>query len=623
RLAPAPSPSFVLDFDPDRCSDLSVAIINNSNLAPEFTYNWTLNGEAFSDQRQPPDLLLASVLQDSTFEIGLELSNGCETRNFFETITTRPLPQSRFSTDQVAYCSGDTIQLSSNVFGRPDSYRWVVDGSLLSTDSIPPLIVRETDGLDTVEVCLQIASVCGRDTLCRDVIVTPADVSAFFNQSANTLCVGDTLFLMSGASNGVPVLYDFGNGQGSSQPNPYVVYELPGTYQISQRAFGCGEDEFRNQVTVLEAPNASFRNPNFVCPDEPVEFINTSAVGLAVSWDFGDGSALSEDFNPIHTYTSPGNYQVCLTVRNPDPAGCDRQICQSMEVFPTPEAGFVATDSVCQNGTVLFTSTATAGLACTYDFGDGNFGVSCTAENTYTQSGTFLAIQTVTDLNGCQDSMAQRVFIRPVPQADFSYAVRTACDSDSVRFTNETTLANGFFWDFGDGTTSTATNPVHRYPASGPYTVTLSATQGGICFSETTQEIFIREAPIAAVDVVVQDVCFGEFIDFTSMATGDVEEHFWDFGDGTASFDVNPSHEFTAPGTYDVVLTVSGNTRCSDSTSVQVVVHPPVLAEFDRREEVICNGDSSGLLSLVVTSGTPPYDYDWSNGRNTPVVDRL
>ncbi|WP_020568196.1 PKD domain-containing protein [Neolewinella persica] len=623
RVAPAPAPSFALVYDPDRCSGLEVSIVNNSNSGAELTYNWMLNGETFSDLRQPPSLTLASVIRDSVFEISLALSNGCETRQFFESVVTRPLPQSRFSTDQVAYCSGDTIQLSSNVFGRPDSYRWVVDGMLLSTDSIPPLIVRETGGLDTVEVCLQIASVCGRDTLCRDVIVTPSDVSAFFNVSATTLCVGDTLFLMSGASNGVPVLYDFGNGQGSSQPNPYVVYELPGTYRISQRAFGCGEDEFLNQVEVLAAPNASFRNPNFVCPNEPVEFINTSANGLAVSWDFGDSTALSEDFSPIHTYTTPGSYRVCLTVTNPDPAGCDRQVCQVMEVFPTPEAGFMASDSVCQNGTVLFSSTAAGGLACTYDFGDGNFGVSCTAENTYTSSGTFLATQTVTDLNGCRDSSSQRVFIRPVPQPDFSFAVRTACDSDSVRFTNETTRANGFFWDFGDGTTSTATNPIHRYPASGPYTVTLRATQGGICFAESSQEIIIREAPIADLEVDVQDVCFGEFVNFSSLATGDVEEHFWNFGDGTASFDPNPSHEFTSPGTYEVVLTVAGDTRCSDSTSVFVTVHPPVIAEFDRREEVICNGDSSGLLSLIVTSGTPPYDYDWSHGRNTPIVDQL
>lgn len=622
-VLPAPAPNFALAFDPDRCSDLEVNIINNSNVGPELMYNWRLDGVTFSNDRNPSALTLASYLQDSTFEISLELDNGCETRRFFESVTTRPIPESRFSTSQVAYCSGDTIELSSNVFGQPDSYRWVVDGTLLSTDSIPPLIVRNTDGLDTVEVCLQIASVCGQDTLCRDVIVTPTDVSAFFNQSANTLCVGDTLFLMSGATNGIPVLYDFGNGQSSSQPNPYVVYELPGTYRISQRAFGCGEDEFVNQVTVLAAPNASFRNPAFVCPNEPVEFINTSANGLATRWNFGDSTAISEDFSPIHTYTAPGIYRVCLTVMNPDPAGCDRQVCQNMEVFAPPEAGFVATDSVCQGGTVLFSSTAAGGLACTYAFGDGNLGISCTAENTYVNSGTFLATQTVTDLNGCQDSASQRVFIRPVPIAAFTYAVRTACDSDSVRFTNETSRANGFFWDFGDGNTSTATNPVHRYPASGPYTVTLRATQGGICFAETSQEIIIREAPVAELEVTTQDVCFGESVPFTSMASGDVETHFWDFGDGTASFDENPSHEFTAPGTYDVVLTVAGDTRCEDSTSIRVTIHPPVLAEFDRREEVICNGDSSGLLSLLVTSGTPPYDFDWSHGRNTPIVDRL
>lgn len=621
-VAPAPAPDFDLVFDPDRCSDLDVIIVNNSNTG-ELMYTWSLNGEPFSDQRDPGPLLLGSVLQDSTFEVSLELSNGCETRRFFESVTTRPLPESRFSVSQNVYCSGDTVELSSNVFGRPESYRWEVDGVLLGTDSLPPLLVRETEGQDTIEVCLQVASLCGRDTLCRDVVITPASVSAFFNQSANEICLGDTLWLMSGATNGVPVLYDFGNGAGSSQPNPYVVYELPGTYQISQRAFGCGEDEFLNQVTVLAAPTAGFRNPAFACPNVPVEFINTSANGLASRWTFGDGSAFSEDTNPIHTYTEPGTYEVCLTVMNTTPGGCDGRRCQEMVVFTPPMAGFMATDSVCQGGTVLFTSTSADGLACTYDFGDGNVSVSCTAENTYVNSGTFLATQTVTDLNGCPDSVSQRVFIRPVPQAAFSFEVKTACDSDSVRFTNETALANGYFWDFGDGNTSTATNPVHRYPASGPYVVTLRATQGGICFAETSQEIIIREAPVAELEVTTADVCFGESVPFTSQSSGDVVTHFWTFGDGTASFDQNPSHEFTMPGTYDVKLVVSGDTQCSDSVEVRVTIHPPVLAEFDRREEVICNGDSSGLLSLNVFSGSPPYDFDWSHGRNTPVVDRL
>jgi len=609
-------------YDPDRCSGLDVSIVNNSNTG-DLTYAWALNGEPFSDQRDPGPLLLGSVLQDSTFEVSLELSNGCETRRFFESVTTRPIPESRFSVSQNVYCSGDTIELSSNVFGRPESYRWEVDGVLLGTDSLPPLLVRDTEGQDTIEVCLQVASVCGRDTLCRDVVLTPASVSAFFNQSANEICLGDTLFLMSGATNGVPVLYDFGNGAGSSQPNPYVVYELPGTYQISQRAFGCGEDEFLNQVTVLAAPRAGFQNPAFACPNVPVEFINTSANGLATRWTFGDGTAFSEDINPIHTYTEPGTYQVCLTVMNPNQGGCNGRICQDMVVFTPPTAGFMATDSVCQGGTVLFTSTSETGLACTYNFGDGNVSVDCNPENTYVNSGTFLATQTVTDLNGCPDSISQRVFIRPVPQPAFSFEVKTACDSDSVRFTNETALGNGYFWDFGDGATSTATNPVHRYPASGPYEVTLRATQGGICFAETSQMIVIREAPVAELEVTTTDVCFGVSVPFTSRSTGDVVTHFWTFGDGTASFDQNPNHEFTMPGTYDVKLVVSGDTQCSDSVEVRVTIHPPVIAEFDRREEVICNGDSSGLLSLDVISGSPPYDFDWSHGRNTPVVDRL
>jgi PKD repeat protein len=119
-----------------------------------------------------------------------------------------------------------------------------------------------------------------------------------------------------------------------------------------------------------------------------------------------------------------------------------------------------------------------------------------------------------------------------------------------------------WFWDFGDGGTSTAQNPSHEYTAAGQYTVTLTATGPGGSDTETkTDYIDVSPAPVAPVAEFSGSPTSGAVpltVAFADSSTGDVTSWSWDFGDGGTSTAQNPSHEYTAAGQYTVTLTATG-----------------------------------------------------------------
>lgn len=141
----------------------------------------------------------------------------------------------------------------------------------------------------------------------------------------------------------------------------------------------------------------------------------------------------------------------------------------------------------------------------------------------------------------------------PAPVAGFSYLADPA-DPLQISFTNTSTEGTSFFWEFGDGTTSTDQAPKHTYAASARYQVTLKTKSAAGYASDTTLEV-IAAAPAKAAFTTVMS---GPYVTFTNTSSG-VESVAWDYGDGSeVSTGLNPTHLYPASGTYPVTLTVYG-----------------------------------------------------------------
>lgn len=228
-------------------------------------------------------------------------------------------------------------------------------------------------------------------------------------------------------------------------------------------------------------PTASFTHNGPVVLGDTAVFTNTSTGDpITYTWDFGDGSPLSNLENPTHDYASEGDYVVALTAANDDGSST---YTDTFTVGIAPTAVFTHPTTASANSPVQFTnqSEGTPPLSYEWDFGDGS-GIS-TAVNpshVYTISGTYTITLTVNSPFGTAvATSAITIDDKPVaPTAAFT-ATLPAIVNQPVSFTNLTigTPPISYTWDFGDGSPIvTEISPTHTFTATGSFTVTLTAS---------------------------------------------------------------------------------------------------------------------------------------------------
>lgn len=161
------------------------------------------------------------------------------------------------------------------------------------------------------------------------------------------------------------------------------------------------------------------------------------------------------------------------------------------------------------------------------------------------------------------------------PVANFTYAT----DGLTVTFTNSSTDATSYLWNFGDGTTSTETSPVHSYSAADDYKVTLTAANDAGDQNKKEVTISVAGAPKAyfsATSIKDRAGKFGKIIELDATSSENAVSIAWDFGDGETlangtEFKVN--HEFPAfDETYKVKATVTSSAGEQNTYEAEVTV---------------------------------------------------
>ena len=161
----------------------------------------------------------------------------------------------------------------------------------------------------------------------------------------------------------------------------------------------------------------------------------------------------------------------------------------------------------------------------------------------------------------------------PSPSASFTTDVNYNKINEEFTFTNTSSNSDTYGWTFGDGDTSTLTNPTHTYTTPADFTVELTASDGGVDPSTTSQVLSVYDY---SIDFTTSDNQLE--VTFTNTTTSSnilIDSYEWDFGDGNTSTDTNPVHTYAADGTYTVNLvtyfTIDGDT-ISGGTNKQVSV---------------------------------------------------
>jgi PKD repeat protein len=210
--------------------------------------------------------------------------------------------------------------------------------------------------------------------------------------------------------------------------------------------------------------------------------------------------------------------------------------------------------------------------------------------------------------SGFSNQVSKTISSTTAPVASFSASPTSGTAPLTVTFTDSSTgtiNTNGWYWDFGNGTTSTAKNGgAVTYTNPGAYTAKLTVTgPGGSNTASKAISVAASAAPIANFSARPTSGTAPLAVTFTNSSTN-ATSYSWDFnGDGTTdSTAQNPSYTYTAAGTYTVKLTASGSGGTNTKTQTGYITVSSGGGT---------GGDNSGLVAA----------YNFEEATGTTVVD--
>jgi PKD repeat protein len=316
------------------------------------------------------------------------------------------------------------------------------------------------------------------------------------------------------------------------------------------------------------APIASFTVSKTAAEvGESLSFTNESTNATSYEWDFDDG-ATSTSENPTHSFTESGTYTVELTAKG---AGGTSTATEDITIAdPQPVADFsMSKTSALVGEEIIFTNNSINATSYEWSFGDGSASTLEDPTHTYLAAGNYQVLLRATGPGGEHTTSKNITITYPAPVAGFTFSPAVPAEGAEVTFTNTSTNATSYSWDFGDGGTSTAQNPKHTYTSQGMYNVSLTATGPGGT-DEVSHQIEVEASAGESLTGYWTGslILLGTIYDiiFSVQQTGTVLTGYFEFSDhsGHSTFDgtsridgQNVYINFTEP-TYLMVFKFTG-----------------------------------------------------------------
>jgi hypothetical protein len=232
-----------------------------------------------------------------------------------------------------------------------------------------------------------------------------------------------------------------------------------------------------------------------------------------------------------------------------------------------------------------------------------------------TLSGTYRVF--VTNTYNCVDSSnSVNITVNPNPIAAFRINKTEQCfRGNEFIFTDSSQIISGNInqhWDFGDSYSDTSKIAHHSYLTEGAYVVKLISTSIFSCSDTAITNVIINSHPKSGFTLsspTQQCLRFNRFeFNDTTNINGGSYNRLWKFGDDSSQMIGTPSHHYKVAGNYNVLLIITNNKACIDSTSKIITVNPhPGAFIFEPTANQFCVNDS---LLLEANTGDK-FNYQW------------
>jgi gliding motility-associated-like protein len=341
-------------------------------------------------------------------------------------------------------------------------------------------------------------------------------------------------------------------------------------------------------------------------------------------WDLGNGT-ISFVQHPSVSYINPGNYTIKLVVKNASSSDSITKT-QYITVYDKPAVNFSASSNMgCYPLRTSFTDLSVAPNSSTitqwqWDFGDGFISNQQHPSHIYTTQGSFDVKLKVTTANGCFNVLNKPALVKVTGgvKANFNYTTSGTCQPPTpVNFNNLSTGTSAltYQWSFGDGSTSTAANPVHSYINAGSYTVRLVTINAQGCTDTIVKANAINVGTVQANFALPSLICAGAPIDILNTSVPATVSAVWYFSDGTQSTDIHLTKTFTTAGAYTIKL-VNSFGACKDSITKSITVQAKPVAAFTANNNTACAVPAT-VQFINNSSGGASYFWNFGNGNNS------
>jgi gliding motility-associated-like protein len=360
------------------------------------------------------------------------------------------------------------------------------------------------------------------------------------------------------------------------------------------------------------------------CEGNSFNFVNQSIGGTTFSWNFGVPGTLADTSsvpNPTYTYQDTGKYVVTL-ITNPNKP-CADTTKDTFYVYPKLQVNFIPPAKQCLKGNAFnFDAQGVFINSVTFKW-------DLTSHATPSVASTKTVTGVVFDTSGvytiklygkqitCIDSFLDTIRVIDRPRAKIRNFPTKLCDPARVAFSNGTTseLPVRYLWQFSDGTTSTEFEPLKTFTPPGVYSITLLAITDTLCKDTskfTINTVTVHPTPVAdfvATPTVVS--IFDAEILFTNMASYDVTDWEYDYGDGIGSTIASGVHVYRNYGDYKVTQKVRNTFNCRDSITKDIKILPE--HRFWIPNTFTPNNDNRNEVFMPAIIGVTNYEFEIYN----------
>lgn len=426
-----------------------------------------------------------------------------------------------------------TSQLFGSHFGQDGGLGDHVDGGTSRFDAngvIYQAICANCSGGAVFPTTAGVWSSSNRSNGCNQALVkiemnfagVGAGVQASINSVKNdtTGCVPLYVKFSDTLRKGKKFYWNFGDGSPeiiTTIADTAHTYTAVGTYIVRLIAEDSSTCNIRDTafVTIIAGNNRANLDFNFTklppCQSLTMQYTNTSTptVGSfgpkSFIWDYGDGSPRdTAGLNPPrqHTYAAPGTYLVKLIIIDPGFCNTPDSIVKEVRINPLVKAQFTTPAFGCAPYNAEFTNTSLAGTDFIWEFGDGNTSTDINPTHVYANPGVYNVRLIAIDLTTCNLRDTSAFFtirVESKPTAFFTWAPNPPVENTPVQFTNGSTGAINYLWNFGDGQSSTLVNPSHQYNATGTYPAELIAYTAAGCTDTFNLDVNVLIVPLLDV----------------------------------------------------------------------------------------------------------------------------